>query len=93
MSGSIRLIAHLSDVHMLDYRPVRSTREEVIVRLLSYARPLDPEARRQKLRRALAAAKGSGADHFVLSGDLTESGAPAEVAAFAEVLADSGIEP
>jgi Icc protein len=89
----IRRIAHLSDVHMLDPRPAHSTRERAVLQLLSFARPLDAYARMTKLRHSLAEAKRGGADHVVVTGDLTEVGAPAEFAAFGEVLDGSGIDP
>jgi 3',5'-cyclic AMP phosphodiesterase CpdA len=60
---------------------------------VSLHRPLDASARLRKLARALAAARQSGADHVVISGDLTEMGTEAQFAAFAEVLDASGIEP
>jgi Icc protein len=86
-------IAHLSDVHMLDRKRERPTEEHVALRLLSYARVLDPEARVRKLARALEAAVSGGADQLVLSGDLTEAGTAAQFETFAEVLADSRIDP
>jgi 3',5'-cyclic AMP phosphodiesterase CpdA len=87
-------IAHLSDVHMLDPRPSRSRAGfSMRVRFLSIGRPLDAQERRRKLVRALEAAKRSGAGHFVISGDLTEIGAPEEFEAFAETLHDSKIDP
>jgi 3',5'-cyclic-AMP phosphodiesterase len=93
MSCAVRRIAHLSDVHILDPRPAPSTRERTVLRLLSFARVLDPTARVLKLRLALAAAMRGGADHVVISGDLTEVGAPAEFRVFADVLEASAIDP
>jgi 3',5'-cyclic-AMP phosphodiesterase len=92
MFGSSRVarIAHLSDVHTLE-------RERAAygwgVKFVSIHRPLDGEARLRKLARALALAKSSGADHVVVSGDLTEMGTRAQFATFAEVLDASGIAP
>jgi 3',5'-cyclic AMP phosphodiesterase CpdA len=63
------------------------------VRFLSFGRPLDAEGRQHKLKRSLDTAKRVGATHFVLSGDLTEIGAPGEYETLAEVLHDSGISP
>jgi 3',5'-cyclic-AMP phosphodiesterase len=93
MAPSVRRLAHLSDVHMLDPRGARTARERAVVRLLSLARVLDATGRTAKLRRALEAAKRTGADHYVFTGDLTEVGAPAEFAAFADVLDDSNVDP
>ena len=87
-------IAHISDVHMLDPNPSRTRSGfSMRVRFLSFGRPLDAEARQRKLRRSLETAKRVGAQHFVLSGDLTEIGAPGEYETLAEVLHDSGIAP
>jgi 3',5'-cyclic-AMP phosphodiesterase len=52
----------------------------------------DPALRGKRLATALRAVKASGADHLVVSGDLTELGDDAEYELFGEVLADSGID-
>jgi 3',5'-cyclic AMP phosphodiesterase CpdA len=62
-------------------------------RFLSIGRPLDAAGRRQKLKRSLEAAERVGAQHFVLSGDLTEIGTPGEYETLAEILHESGIAP
>jgi Icc protein len=90
----ITRIAHLSDAHVLDPRPSRTRAGwSMRVRFLSFGRPLDAVGRRHKLQRSLETAKRVGAQHFVLSGDLTEIGAPGEYETLAEVLHDSGIPP
>jgi len=87
-------IAHLSDVHMLDARPSRSRAGYSMGhRFLSLGRPLDAAGRQRKLVHALSAARRVGADHVVVSGDLTEIGAPGEFECLAETLHDSGIAP
>ncbi len=90
-------VAHLSDVHVLERRqPVGGGDGEgytLRTRLVSYARSFAPEARVEKLRRSLAAARGSGASHIVISGDLTEIGNEAQFEVFAETLHDSKITP
>lgn len=86
-------IAHLSDFHMLQARPTRGRSHDLRTRFVSFGRALDSDGRKKKLARGLAAAKRSGARHFVLSGDLTEMGKPEEMETFAEVLHDSGIDP
>lgn len=63
------------------------------VRFLSFGRPLDAVGRQRKLRRALRTAKQVGAHHVVVSGDLTEIGAPGEFETLAETLLDSRISP
>jgi len=91
-TGRVRRIAHLSDVHMLEARPSWAS-HDLSVKFLSLGRTLDGTARARKLKRALAAAERSGADHFVISGDLTEVGTPGEYEAFAAALSDSAIRP
>jgi Icc-related predicted phosphoesterase len=87
-------IAHLSDVHMLDARPGRSrSGYSMGHRFLSFGRPLDAVGRRRKLAHALSTARRVGADHVVISGDLTEIGAPEEFECLAEVLHESGLAP
>lgn len=88
----MRRIAHLSDVHTLDPGHRRSSaRYRMATKFVSLGRPVDPFARARKLTRALAAAKASGADHVVITGDLTEMGHPAEFEHFASILADAGM--
>jgi Icc protein len=87
-------IAHLSDMHILDPRPSRTRAGwSMRTRFLSIGRPLDAVGRRHKLQRSLETAKRVGAQHFVLSGDLTEIGSPGEYETFADILHDSGIPP
>ena len=74
MHPSISKIAHISDVHLLAPRTTKSGGHDLRVRFLSFGRALDAAARRRKLLRSLATAMRSGADHIVISGDLTESG-------------------
>jgi len=83
----MRRIAHISDVHMLDPHTKRSSaRYRFATKAVSLGRPIDPRARAKKLSRALDAAKASGADHVVISGDLTELGDAVEFEHFADVL-------
>jgi len=83
-------LAHLSDVHLLE---PRSGVYGLAVQFVSVHRRLDAEARIAKLKRALATAVACGASHVVVSGDLTETGEPAQFELFAEVLHDSGVRP
>lgn len=86
----INRIAHLSDVHILDPKTRRSSaRYRFATKLVSMGRAIDPRMRAKKLARALGAAKAAGADHFVVSGDLTELGDQTEFDHFAEVLEDA----
>lgn len=90
----MRRIAHLSDVHILDARVgTRRARYRVATKFVSLGRPIDPLARRRRLASALAIAKKAGADHFVISGDLTEVGEEAEFEHFAETLHDANLPP
>jgi 3',5'-cyclic-AMP phosphodiesterase len=87
-------IAHISDAHVLDPRPSRTRPGWALrTRFLSFGRPLDAEGRCRKLTGALECAKRVGANHIVISGDLTEIGAPGEYETLAEMLHDSGIAP
>ncbi len=83
----MKRIAHLSDIHILDPRTPRSSaRYRFAAKLVSLGRAVDPRIRARKLARALGAAKAAGADHIVISGDLTELGDESEFEHFAEVL-------
>jgi Icc protein len=90
-TGMTRIV-HLSDAHVLDPRPSRTRSGwSMRVRFLSFGRPLDALGRQRKLRRSLQTARRVGANHVVLSGDLTEIGTPGEFETLAELLHDSGI--
>jgi 3',5'-cyclic AMP phosphodiesterase CpdA len=91
--NGVRRVAHLSDVHMLESGPVASILQDLAIRLVSVGRAVDAGARTRRFERALAAAVRSGADHLVISGDLTEVGTDRQFEAFAEVLHGSGIAP
>lgn len=85
-------IAHLSDVHTLDPRLGHSSaRYRFATKFVSLGRPVDPRLRAQKLLRSLGAAKASGADHVVITGDLTEMGDAREFEHFANLLDDAGM--
>jgi len=86
----MRRIAHLSDVHILDSEHRRSSaRYRIATKAVSLGRPVDPRIRAKKLARGLAAAKASGADHVVITGDLTEVGDASEFECFANILFDA----
>lgn len=89
----MKRIAHLSDVHILDPLTRRSVnRYRFATKLVSLGRAIDPRMRARKLARALRAAKSAGADHIVISGDLTELGDQTEFEQFAEVLEEVGVD-
>jgi 3',5'-cyclic AMP phosphodiesterase CpdA len=85
----VRRVAHLSDLHVL--APLR--RQAWGQHLVSIGRPLDAFARRAKVKRALTAAARSGADHIVVSGDLTEMGTDRELETFAEMMDEARLDP
>lgn len=86
-----RLIAHLSDLHLLSRASGRSADRRT--RLVSIGRALDPDARFRRAVRALRRAFDAGARHLVLTGDLTELGGLDELAEVAEALSASGFAP
>ncbi len=89
---SIRRIAHVTDLHLLSFRSDGvSPRVDARTRFVSLGRALDPEARAARAESALQHARALGAEHFVLSGDLTELGLAAEFELLAAVLSDAGI--
>ena len=75
------MITQLTDLHLLT---PGHRREAGFVRrrLLSYDRPLNAEDRVERVRKALARARG----HIVLTGDLTEDGTPEQFEVLAELL-------
>lgn len=83
-------VAHLSDLHLLS-DDLRS--RSWAARFVSLHRPLDVAGRKRKFSRALRTAHARGAEHVVLSGDLTEVGALAEFETLAELLVDSPFAP
>lgn len=68
-------LAHLSDLHLLeDACALRRGPAGLRLRFCSFLRPLDPEERRDRLKRALRSAVQAGAHHLLITGDLTEDG-------------------
>jgi 3',5'-cyclic AMP phosphodiesterase CpdA len=82
-------IAHLSDLHVLDPR----TDQGLGVRFVSLGRPIDVAERKKKVLRAFERARAVGANHLVVSGDLTETGTPAQYDVFAEILCEARVNP
>ncbi len=82
-------IAHLSDLHILE----ASARQGLDVRFVSLGRRVDAEDRLDKARGAIAHARVAGAEHFLFTGDLTETGAPAQFEALAALLAECKLRP
>ncbi len=88
------LIAHLTDLHLLEPN-ARGRRGALARRLayLSFGRPHDAEGRRGRFVAALARVRAAGAQHLVITGDLSEDGLPAQFEAVAEALAESRFDP
>ncbi|HKU40114.1 MAG TPA: metallophosphoesterase [Polyangiales bacterium] len=88
------LLAHLSDLHLLE-RGCEKRRGLARQRLayLSAGVPLDPERRVRQAVFALQTALRFGADHVLVTGDLTEDGERAQFEVLAEVLDRSGVDP
>lgn len=88
------LLAHLSDLHLLE-RGHEKRRGLARQRLayLSAGVPLDAEWRIRQAVFALQTAGRMGADHVLVTGDLTEDGDRAQFEVLAEVLQRSGLDP
>jgi Icc protein len=88
------ILAHLSDLHLIE--PDHQLRRGLARHRLAYLStgvPLDADARRRRAQHELMRAERAGADHFILTGDLTEDGVDEQFEVLAQVLDDSGIEP
>ncbi|MBI4954448.1 MAG: metallophosphoesterase [Myxococcales bacterium] len=94
MTSCVRRIAHLSDLHLLSFANRGVSAGNTVRRgFVSLGRPLDPEARAAKALAAMRDARALGAEHLVLSGDLSELGLASELQVLADVLASSGFGP
>jgi 3',5'-cyclic AMP phosphodiesterase CpdA len=80
--------AHLSDMHLLERAERIRGRRSLDVRFVSLGRRLDAEDRLAKARAAIAHARAAGAEHFLFTGDLTETGALGQFEVLAELLAE-----
>jgi Icc protein len=88
------ILAHLSDLHLIE-RDHHKRRGLARTRLqfLSSGAPLDAEARMQRFWTSLQKIRRVGADHLVITGDLTEDGVDGQFEVLAEVLQRSGLDP
>ena len=88
------LLAHLSDLHLLE-RGHAKRRGLARQRLayLSAGAPLDAEWRIRQAVFAFQTALRVGADHVLVTGDLTEDGDRAQFEVLAEVMQRSGLDP
>jgi 3',5'-cyclic AMP phosphodiesterase CpdA len=86
------IIAQISDLHLLERgHEKRSGLDRTRLALLSAGAPLDAEARIRAARHTLHLAERAGADHVVITGDLTEDGAQAQFEVLAELLDQTGL--
>ncbi|HEX4354604.1 MAG TPA: metallophosphoesterase, partial [Polyangiales bacterium] len=88
------LLAHLSDLHLLerDHHKRRGLARQRLA-FLSTGSPLDAEKRMQRTAATLHAARRAGADHYLITGDLTEDGSDSQFEVLADVLAASKLDP
>ena len=92
------MIAHLSDLHLLDRKSARPRNAcgSLLERGMTSAGPaaaLGPKVRLERLTAALGAARDAGAAHLVISGDLTASGSRAEMETLAQALHEARLDP
>jgi Icc protein len=88
------ILAHLSDLHLIErnHRQRQGLARQRLM-FLSAGSPLEAEARMQRVAASLQAARRGGADHILITGDLTEDGVDSQFEVLAEVLHASGIDP
>jgi 3',5'-cyclic-AMP phosphodiesterase len=88
------VLAHLSDLHLIEPGHARRSRlQRARLALISAGKPLDAQARIARAAEALGAARRLGADHVILTGDVTEDGHAAQFEVLAELLEASCIAP
>ncbi|MEM8608445.1 MAG: metallophosphoesterase [Myxococcota bacterium] len=87
-------VAHITDTHLLESdHHLRSGRHRFRMNFLSFGREKDAADRRYRLLRAMCQAVDAGADHIVMTGDMTEDGLPSQFESLADVLHESSISP
>jgi 3',5'-cyclic AMP phosphodiesterase CpdA len=88
------VIAHITDVHLVEpEHAARTGTDRARLSYLSFGRPINYEDRMQRFARALEGAWGSGADHVLITGDLTEDGTDEQFEVLALVLGESRLRP
>jgi len=93
-SVCMTILAHLSDLHMLEREHhKRRGMSRTRLQFLSTGAPLDAEARLRRATRLLSLAQLGGADHILVTGDLTEDGVDAQFEMLAEALHNSAVDP
>jgi len=87
-------IAHLTDLHLVEEEhAARRGADRLRLGWLTLGLPVNAGRRRRRALVGLTEARRSGADHLVVTGDLTEDGVDAQFALLAAVLAESGWDP
>lgn len=88
------ILAHLTDTHIVEPRfGARTQTSRARLQLISFGRRIDVHDRVARLKRGLLEARAGGADHVLLTGDLTEDGHDAQFEYLAEVLDESPFHP
>lgn len=88
------LIAHISDLHLLeDDHHTRTGASWIRLQYLTFGKPRSAATRRLRVRKLLDQALRAHADHLVVTGDLTEDGTIGQFESLARVLDDSGWAP
>src|SRR5262245_58828439 len=94
MIARMTILAHISDLHLIerdhDKRRGLSRRR---LHFLSTGASLDAEARIERVAATLQKVRRVGADHVLITGDLTEDGEFSQFEVLAEVLLRSGLDP
>jgi Icc protein len=92
--ADMTILAHLSDLHLIERNHHRrSGLAKQRLAFLSAGSPLNADARMQRVAASLQSVRRAGADHLLITGDLTEDGTPAQFEVLAEVLHRSGVDP
>lgn len=80
-------IAHLTDLHLLEDEPGRrSTGDMIRLRFVGFGRKFHVTRRKRRVAQALVDARAAGAEHVLITGDLTEDGTPDQFESLAEIL-------
>lgn len=89
------LLAHISDLHLIerDHRKRGPLLRNRLKFLSLFSPDLDFGSRYRRVADALDLIKEVGADHILVTGDLTEDGVAAQFEVLAEILHNSGIAP
>src|SRR3954469_15113767 len=88
------VIAHITDVHLVEpEHGARTETDRARLSYLSFGRPIDCADRVRRFVRALEGAWASGAEHVLITGDLTEDGTDEQFELLGQVLGASRLRP